>query len=163
MADSSFDVVAEVDRQEVDNAINQAAKELTQRFDFKGTGASVGWSGEKLTVQANSEERADAALDVLKEKLVKRKVSLKALDPGRPKPAAGGTYRIEVDLVQGIPTEKAKSMVKLIKNSKLKVQPAIQGDQLRISSKSKDALQEVQALLRNNDHDLPLRFTNYKN
>ena len=162
MADSSFDVVAEVDRQEVDNAINQAAKELTQRFDFKNTKASIGWSGDEVVIQANSEERADAALDVFKEKLVKRKVSLKALDHGQAKPSGGGSYRIEASLVQGIPADKAKSMVKLIKSSKLKVQPAIQGDQLRISSKSKDALQEAQALLRNNDHDLPLRFTNYK-
>ena len=162
MADNSFDVVAEVDRQEVDNAINQATKELAQRFDFKGTSASVAWSGDGIVVQASTDERAEAALDVLKEKLVKRKVSLKALDHGAPKPAGGGSYRIDITLVAGIPDDKAKSMVKLIKNSKLKVQPAIQGDQLRISSKSRDALQEAQALLRNNDHDLPLRFTNYK-
>lgn len=162
MAQSSFDVVAETDRQEVDNAINQARKELAQRFDFKGTGADVAWSGDGVVITANSEERVDAALDVLKDKLVKRKVSLKALDHGRPVPASGGTYRLDIGLVQGIPEEKAKAMVKQIKASKLKVQAAIQGDQLRVSGKSKDALQECQALLRNNDEGLPLRFTNYK-
>lgn len=162
MADNSFDVVAETDRQEVDNAINQASKEVAQRFDFKNTGAQVAWSGDQIVVSANSEERALAALDVLKEKLVKRKVSLKSIDAGDPKPAGGATYRLEITLVEGIPTEKAKAMVKQIKASKLKVTPAIQGDQLRISSKSRDALQEVQALLRNNDQDLPLKFTNYK-
>ena len=162
MADASFDVVAEVDRQEVDNAINQAAKELQQRFDFKNTDARVAWSGEQIVVEAASEERARAALDVLKEKLVKRKVSLKALQHGDPKPGSRGHYRFEIDLVAGIPADKAKSMVALIKRSKLKVQAAVQADQLRISGKSKDDLQEVQALLRANDHDLPLRFTNYR-
>ena len=162
MADSSFDVVAEVDKQEVDNALNQAAKEVAQRFDFKGTDASIAWSGEQIVVSANSEDRLDAALDVLKDKLVKRKVSLKSLDYGDPKPGAKGNFRLEISLVAGIPTDKAKAMVKVIKNSKLKVQAAIQGEQLRISGKSRDDLQEVQALLRNNDQDLPLRFTNYK-
>lgn len=162
MADSSFDVVAEVDRQEVDNAINQASKEVAQRFDFKGTDTEIGWSGEQIAISANSEERVQAALDVLKDKLVKRKVSLKSIEPGEPKPGARGSYRMEIGLVEGIPTDKAKAMVKQIKASKLKVTPAIQGDQLRISGKSRDALQEVQALLRANDQDLPLKFTNYK-
>jgi len=162
MADNSFDVVAEVDRQEVDNAVNQAAKEIAQRYDFKNTGATVEWSGEGIVVGANSEERVMAALDVLKSKLVRRKVSLKSLEYDEPKPGSRGNYRLEIGLVNGIPTDKAKAMVKQIKASKLKVTPAIQGDQLRISSKSRDALQEVQALLRANDQDLPLRFTNYK-
>ena len=162
MADSSFDVVAETDRQEVDNARNQTAKEVTQRFDFKGTDAAIEWSGDQLVIGANSEERVMAALDVLKDKLVKRKVSLKALEYGEPKPGARGNYRLEISLVNGIPSDKAKEMVKQIKASKLKVQAAIQGDQLRISSKSRDALQETQALLRANDQGLPLKFTNYK-
>ena len=162
MADSSFDVVAEVDRQEVDNAINQAAKEVAQRYDFKGADASIAWSGEEIAVSAGSEERVMAALDVLKDKLVKRKVSLKSLEYGEPKAGSRGSYRLDIALVDGIPTEKAKAMVKQIKTSKLKVTPAIQGDSLRISSKSRDALQEVQALLRANDQDLPLKFTNYK-
>jgi cyclic-di-GMP-binding protein len=162
MADSSFDVVVETDKQEVDNAINQARKEVAQRYDFKGTGADVAWSGEQIVITANSEERVNAALDVLKDKLVKRKVSLKTLDAGEPKPAGGQTYRMEISLQEGIPSDKAKAMVKVIKASKLKVQVAIQGEQLRVSGKSRDDLQEVQALLRNNDQDLPLRFTNYK-
>jgi uncharacterized protein YajQ (UPF0234 family) len=162
MADSSFDVVAEVDRQEVDNALNQAAKEIGTRFDFKGTDASIAWSGEQIAVSANSEDRVNAALDVLKDKLVKRKVSLKSLDYDEPKPGSRGHYRLEVSLVEGIPSDKAKAMVKLIKTSKLKVQAAIQGEQLRISGKSRDDLQEVQSLLRANDQDLPLRFSNYK-
>ena len=162
MAEHSFDVVAETDRQEVDNAINQAAKEVAQRFDFKGTGATIAWAGDGIAVSANSEERVEAALDVLKEKLVKRTVSLKSLEHGAPRPGGKGTYRLDITLVDGIPQEKAKAMVKQIKASKLKVTPSIQGDQLRVSSKSKDALQECQELLRANDQDLPLRFTNYK-
>lgn len=162
MAESSFDVVAQVDRAEVTNAINQAAKEIKQRFDFKGTEAQVAWGGEQIIITANSEGRVTAALDVLKDKLVRRKVSLKALKYEQPKPAARGTYRLEISLANGIPTEKAREMVKLIKASKLKVQVAVQGDQLRVSGKSKDHLQEVQTLLRENDQDLPLRFTNYK-
>ncbi len=162
MADSSFDVVAEVDRQEVDNALNQAAKELAQRFDFKGTGASIRWSGEEIVIEANSEERVNAALDVFKTRMIKRKLSQKALDHGDPKPAGGANYRLEIALVNGIPKDKAKEMVKLIKASKLKVTPAVQDDAIRVSSKSRDALQEVQALLRNNDQGLPLKFTNYR-
>jgi uncharacterized protein YajQ (UPF0234 family) len=162
MAESSFDVVVETDRQEVDNAINQASKEVVQRYDFKGTDARISWSGEQIVITANAEERALAALDVLKDKLVKRKISLRAIEHDQPKPAGGRTYRLEISLVQGIPADKAKAMVKAIKAAKLKVTPAIQGDQLRISGKSRDALQDVQALLRANDQDLPLKFTNYK-
>ena len=162
MADSSFDVVAEVDRQEVDNALNQASKEVAQRFDFKGTDASVAWSGEQIVISANSEERVAAVLDVLKDKLVKRKVSLKSLEHGDAKAGAKGHYRLEISLVSGIPADKAKTMIKLIKDSKLKVTPANMGDHIRVSGKAKDDLQEVQALLRAHDQDLPLRFTNYK-
>ena len=162
MADNSFDVVVETDRQEVDNALNQAGKEIAQRFDFKNTGARIAWSGDAVTISANTEERVNAALDVFKDKLVKRKVSLKAIEHDQPKPAGGGTYRLDIGFVQGIPADKSKAMVKQIKASKLKVTPSIQGDRLRIASKSKDALQECQALLRNNDQGLPLRFTNYK-
>lgn len=162
MADNSFDVVAEVDRQEVDNAINQTAKELAQRFDFKGTDASIRWSGEQIVIEANSEERVMAALDVLQTRMIKRKLSQKALDVGEVQPAAKGHSRLEIGLVAGIPKDKAKEMVKLIKASKLKVTPAVQDDKLRISGKSRDDLQQVQALLRNNDQGLPLQFTNYK-
>ena len=163
MADSSFDVVVETDRQEVDNAINQAAKEVGQRFDFKDTGASIAWAGEAIAISANSEERVLAALDVLKDKLVRRKVSLKTLEHGDPKPAGGRMYRLDVALADGIPTDKARALVKSIKDAKLKkVQAAIQGDQVRISGKSKDDLQAAQQVLREHDQDLPLKFTNYR-
>lgn len=162
MADSSFDVVVETDRQEVDNAINQASKEVAQRFDFKGTGASIAWSGEGIVVTANSEERVLAALDVLKDKLVRRSVSLKTLEHDAPQPAGGRTCRLDIGLVNGIPTDKAKALVKAVKQSKLKVQAAIQGEQLRISGKNRDDLQQAQAVLREHDQDLPLRFTNYR-
>ena len=162
MADPSFDVVVETDRQEVDNAINQASKEVAQRFDFKGTGATIAWSGEGILVTAGSEERVLAALDVLKDKLVKRKVSLKTLEYDRPAPAGNRTYRLEVALAEGIPADKAKALVKAVKGAKLKVQVAIQDDQLRVSAKKKDDLQAAQALLREHDQDLPLRFTNYR-
>lgn len=158
----SFDVVVEVDRQEIDNALNQARKEIGQRFDFKGTGADIAWSGDEVEVTAGSEDRARAALEVFKEKLVKRKVSLKALETGDPEPAAKGTSRIRVSFLSGIPEDKAKALVKQIKASKLKVTPAIQGDKLRVSSKSKDGLQEAQALLRANDQGLPLSYINYQ-
>lgn len=159
-SDHSFDVVVETDRQEVDNALNQARKEVGQRFDFKGTGADLAWSGEQVVITANSEERAEAALGVFKDKLVKRKVSLKALEHSDPEPAGKSNYRITASFLSGIPEDKAKALVKQIKASKLKVTPAIQGDKLRVSGKSKDALQEAQALLRTNDQDLPLEFTN---
>ncbi len=162
MADSSFDVVAEVDRQEVDNAVNPASKELAQRYDFKGTDASIGWSGDNIVIEANSEERVNAALDVLQTRMIKRKLSQKALDVGEVTPAAKGHSRLEIGLVAGIPKDKAKAMVKVIKDAKLKVTPAVQDDKIRVSAKSRDALQEVQALLRANDQGLPLSFTNYK-
>ena len=162
MADSSFDVVSHVDRQEVDNALNQARKELSQRFDFKNTGTSIDWSGEMVVIVSKADKRAAAALDVFKEKLVRRSVSLKALTASDPRPAGGGTYRIECSLVQGIPEEKAKAMAKTIRQSGLKVQAQVQGDQLRVSGKSKDALQKVMALIRENDQGLPLQFINYR-
>jgi uncharacterized protein YajQ (UPF0234 family) len=163
MADPSFDVVSKVDRQEVDNALNQAAKEVSQRFDFRGVNASIEWSGELgVTVKADTEERAKAALDVFKEKLVKRSISLKALDAGEPK-ASGKQYIISCSLKQGIGQDEAKKIAKLIRDEGPKgVQAQIQGDQLRVSGKKKDALQDVQALLRNSDLDVALQFTNYR-
>jgi uncharacterized protein YajQ (UPF0234 family) len=162
MADSSFDVVANVNRQEVDNALNQANKELAQRFDFKNTGTSINWSGDGVTIVSKTDKRAEAALDVFKEKLVRRKVSLKALEASDPRPAGGGTYRIECTFIQGIPEEKAKTLAKTIRQSKLKVQAQVQGDQLRVSGKNKDDLQKAIALLKENDQGLPLQFTNYR-
>ncbi|MFP5225293.1 MAG: YajQ family cyclic di-GMP-binding protein [Actinomycetota bacterium] len=162
--DSSFDVVSVVDRQEVDNAVNQANKELSQRFDFKGTGAEVTWTGDLgLQIDANSDHRVLAALDVLKEKLIKRGVSTKVLQhDAEPKPAGGNTYRMAITINQGISTDKAKEIVKKIKDQKLKVQASIQGDQVRVSSKSRDELQTVIGLLKDQDFGIPLQFENYR-
>jgi uncharacterized protein YajQ (UPF0234 family) len=163
MPDPSFDVVSKVDRQEADNALNQAAKELAQRFDFRGTGASITWSGETgVVVQADTEERAKAALEVFKEKLVKRGVPLKALDVGEPQ-AAGKTHRISVTIQQGIATEKARAIAKKIRDEAPKgVQAQVQGDQLRITGKKKDDLQAAIALLKQADFGIALQFTNYR-
>jgi uncharacterized protein YajQ (UPF0234 family) len=163
MADPSFDIVSKVDHQEVDNALNQAAKEVSQRFDFRGTNASIAWSGELgVTIKADTEERAKAALDVFKEKLVKRSISMKALDAGEPKPS-GKQYVISSTLRQGIDQDHARKIAKLIRDEGPKgVQASIQGDQLRVSGKKKDDLQSVMAMLKGADLDVPLQFTNYR-
>jgi uncharacterized protein YajQ (UPF0234 family) len=163
MADSSFDVVSKIDRQEADNALNQAAKELSQRFDFRGTNASIEWSGELgITVKADTEERASAALEVFKEKLIKRSISLKALDAGEPR-SSGKQYVITGTLKQGIESEVAKKIAKAIRDEAPKgVQTQIQGDQLRVSSKKRDDLQAVIALLKAGDYGVALQFDNYR-
>jgi uncharacterized protein YajQ (UPF0234 family) len=163
MADSSFDVVSKIDRQEVDNALNQAAKEVSQRFDFRGTNASIEWSGELgVTIRADTEERAKAALDVFKDKLIKRSISLKALDAGEPK-SSGKQYVSASTLKQGIGQDDAKKIAKLIRDEGPRgVQAQIQGDQLRVSAKKKDDLQAVQSLLRESDLDVALQFANYR-
>jgi len=163
MADASFDVESKVDRQEVDNALNQAAKEVGQRFDFRGTNASIAWSGELgVTIKADTEERAKAALEVFKEKLVKRSISLKSLDAGDPK-QSGKQYIIPATLKQGLDSDHARKIAKLVRDEGPKgVQAQIQGDQLRVSGKKKDDLQTVIALLRNADLDVALQFVNYR-
>ncbi|MBB5914476.1 hypothetical protein BJY24_003343 [Nocardia transvalensis] len=163
MADSSFDVVSKVDRQEVDNALNQAAKELTTRYDFRGTGASVEWSGEeKIVLSAESEDRVKAALEVFKEKLIRRDISLKAFETGDPQ-SSGKVYKITGTLVQGISQENAKKISKLIRDEGPKgVKAQIQGDELRVSSKKRDDLQAVISLLKNADLDVALQFVNYR-
>lgn len=164
MADASFDVVSKVDRQEVDNALQQAAKEVGQRFDFRGTGASIAWSGqEAVEIRANSDDRVRAVLEVFKERLVKRGVSLRALEHGDPQSAAGGTARLLVTIRQGITEEKARAIVKRVKaDGPKKVQLAVQGDTVRVSGRSRDDLQAVMALLREADFGVPLQFTNYR-
>ncbi|GAA1721206.1 YajQ family cyclic di-GMP-binding protein [Fodinicola feengrottensis] len=163
MADPSFDVVSKVDRQEFDNALNQASKELSNRFDFRGTGASVAWTGEEaLTIEASTEERASAALDVLKEKLIKRGISMKALDADEPA-VSGKIYKIKATIVQGISSENAKKIAKAVRDAGLKgVQAQIQGDQLRVTGKKKDDLQGVISLLKEGDFGIALQFTNYR-
>jgi uncharacterized protein YajQ (UPF0234 family) len=162
-SESSFDIVSKVDRQEIDNALNQAAKELSQRYDFKGTGASVEWQGEMgVELRANSEERVKAALDVFKDKLVKRKVSLKHLEAGDPA-ASGKDYKITGTLSQGISQENAKKIGKIIRDEGPKgVKAQIQGDELRVTSKSRDDLQAVQRLLDGKDLDVALQYVNYR-
>jgi cyclic-di-GMP-binding protein len=163
MADSSFDVVSKVDRQEVDNALNQAGKELSQRFDFRGTNATIAWAGDDgVSLQADTEERVSAALEVFKEKLIKRNISLKVLDAGEPQ-ASGKTYKIAAKIKQGIESDVAKKIAKLIRDEGPKgVQAQIQGDQLRVSGKKRDDLQAVQQLLRGADLDVALQFDNYR-
>ncbi|GLX96081.1 YajQ family cyclic di-GMP-binding protein [Herbidospora sp. NEAU-GS84] len=163
MADSSFDVVSEIDRQEVDNALNQTVKEVGHRFDFKGTGADISWSGQKdIEIKANSEERANAVLDVFREKLIKRGLSLKVLDAGEPK-LSGKEYRLMVALKEGIDQENAKKISKMIRDEGPKgVKAQIQGEELRVSSKKKDDLQEVITLLKGKDLDIALQFKNYR-
>ena len=162
-ADSSFDIVSKLDRQEVDNALNQAGKEISTRFDFRNVGASIAWSGEQgVEIRANSEERAAAVLDVFKDKLVKRKVSLKVLDAGEPK-LSGKEYRMAVALKEGITQDNARKLSKIIRDEGPKgVRAQVQGEELRVSAKKKDDLQAVIALLKGKEFDFALQFTNYR-
>ena len=162
MADSSFDIVSKVDPQEIANALNQASKEVEQRYDFKGVGASIEESGDKILIKANSEERAKAVLDVFQSKLVKRGISLKSLDDGKPF-ASGKEFRSECKIKEGISQENAKKINKLLRDEGPKsVKSQIQGDELRVSSKSRDDLQEVQALLKSKDLEVDVQFVNYR-
>ncbi len=162
MADPSFDIVSKVDRQEVDNALNQAAKEAATRYDFKGTGAEIAWSGDDIVIKAGAEERCAALLDVFKEKLVKRQISLKTLDAGEPV-ASGKEFRLTAKVAEGISMDNAKKVSKIIRDEGPKgVQAQIQGDQLRVSGKKKDDLQAVMALLKGKDLDFAIQFTNFR-
>lgn len=162
MADSSFDIVSRVDKQEADNALNQAAKEIAQRYDFKGTGAEIDWSGESVVIKANSEERVRAILDVFQSKLIKRGISLKSLDAGEPI-ASGKEYKLTCKLKNGISSEHAKEVAKIIREEGPKsVKAQIQGDELRVSSKSRDDLQDTIALLKGKDLPVDLQFENYR-
>jgi uncharacterized protein YajQ (UPF0234 family) len=162
MADSSFDIVSKVDLQEVKNAIAQATKEIQTRFDLKGTGSAVDLAGEEIVVSSADEFKLKAVRDVLEGRLVKRSVPLKALSWGKLEEALGGKVRQRVALQKGIPTDKAREIVKLIKGTKLKVQAAIQGDQVRVSGKNKDDLQKVMGMLRGTDLGIDMQFTNYR-
>jgi uncharacterized protein YajQ (UPF0234 family) len=162
MADSSFDIVSKVDKQEAANALTQAQKEIEQRYDFKGVGASIEWSGEKVLMKASSEERVLAVLDVFQSKLVKRGISLKSLDSGKPF-ASGKEYRIEASLKNGIEQEQAKKISKIIREEGPKsIKSQIQGDELRVQSKSRDDLQELMALLKSSQLDIDIQFTNLR-
>jgi len=160
--ESSFDVVSKVDRQEVDNALNQASKEVAQRYDFKGVDASIAWSGEHILLKANSEDRVKAVLDVFQTKLVKRGVSLKAIDAGDPKPS-GKEYRIEAALKEGLSQENAKKVAKVIRDQGPKgVKTQVTGEELRVTGKSRDDLQAVIGLLKDQDFDFAVQFVNYR-
>ncbi len=163
MADSSFDIVSKLDRQEVDNALGQTAREVATRYDFKGTGASIEWQGEHaVEITASADERARAVLDVFQGKLVKRGVSLKVLDASEPR-QSGQQSKIGIALKEGISSEDAKKISKLIRDEGPKgVKAQIQGDELRVSSKKRDDLQAVIALVKDQDYDLALQFTNYR-
>ena len=160
----SFDVVSKVDLQEVLNAVQQASKEIATRFDFRGSASKVEWNEKELTLTMTSDDegKLKSVKDILETRLVKRGVAVKSLDYQKVEPAAMGTVRQDVKIQQGIASEKAKEIVKAIKDRKLKVQAAIQGDQVRVSGRAKDDLQEVMTLLRAGDYGVPLQFTNYR-
>ena len=163
MADSSFDIVSKLDQQEIDNAINQAQREISQRFDFKNTGATIERSGEHaVEISASADDRASAVLDVFKDKLIKRQQSLKILDASEPR-QSGQQSKISISLKEGITSEDAKKISKLIRDEGPKgVRAQIQGDELRVSSKKRDDLQAVQAMVRGQDYDFAVQFTNYR-
>jgi uncharacterized protein YajQ (UPF0234 family) len=160
----SFDVVSKVDLQEVSNAVQQASKELATRFDFRGSKSKIEWNEKELalTLTSDDEGKLKSVKDILETRLVKRGVAVKSLDYQKVEPAAMATVRQVAKILQGIASEKAKEIVKAIKDRKLKVQASIQADQVRVSSRAKDDLQEVMAMLRAGDFGVPLQFTNYR-
>jgi uncharacterized protein YajQ (UPF0234 family) len=162
MAESSFDVVSTVDMQEVKNAISQAMKEITTRFDLKGTSSEIQLTGEEILVTSADDYKLKAVRDVLEERLVKRNVPLKALTWGTVEKALGATARQKVSLQKGIPSDKAREIVKVIKGTKIKVQASIQGDQVRVSGKKRDDLQAVMQVLKSTDLGIDMQFTNYR-
>lgn len=164
MANSSFDIVSKVDRQEVDNALNQTAKEVSQRYDFKGVGASIEWSGDNVVIKASSEDRVLAVLDVFESKLIRRGVSLKNIDFGEKEPQASGKeYVLAGPTKEGIDQENAKKISKIIRDEGPKgIKPQIQGDELRVTGKSRDDLQAVITLLKGKDLEVALQYVNYR-
>ena len=164
--ESSFNIVSEVDLQEVRNAVDQAGREIAQRFDFKNTGSSIELATDggsvAIIARSNTEQKVKDCVKVLEEKLVKRKVPIKALQPGAVEPAAGGTARQRLGLSQGISNDKAREIVKFVKGMKVKAQASIQGDQVRVTSKSRDTLQEVITGVKAQDFGIPVQFTNYR-
>lgn len=158
----SFDIVSKTEMQEVANAVQQAQKELAQRFDFKGSKSSIELTGEEIVVVSDDEGKLRSVKEILESKLVKRHVSLKAVDYGTVEAASMGTVRQKAKIVQGIESEKAKAIVKKIKDAKLKVQASIQSDQVRVTGRAKDDLQRAIALVKEADFGIPLQFTNYR-
>jgi len=160
--DNTFDIVSEIDMQEVDNAVNQTRKEITQRYDFKGSGAEISLNGQQIETNSANEYQISAILDILQSKFVKRGLDIRALSAGKIEPAAGGRYKQKLDIQAGISKEKAKEIVAIIKKSGLKVQSQIQDDTVRVSGKNRDDLQAVIAELKERDLDIPLQFVNFR-
>lgn len=160
--DFSFDVVSKTDMQEVTNAVQQARKELTTRFDFKGSESEIELTAEEIVLVSDDEQKLKSVRDILEDKMVKRKIAIKALDYQKVEQAAGGTVRQKVKIIDGIEIEKAKAIVKRIKDAKVKVQASIQGDQVRVAGKKKDDLQTAMSLLKEQDFGIPLQFVNYR-
>ncbi|WP_316348740.1 YajQ family cyclic di-GMP-binding protein [Desulfuromonas acetoxidans] len=158
----SFDIVSKIDLQEVDNAVNQTRKEVSQRYDFKGTHNEIDLSKDAISILAADDYKLDAIIDILKGKLTRRNVSAKCLDFGKKESASAGAVRQPINLIQGISKEKAKELVKMIKDTKLKVQPQIMEDEVRVSGKKIDDLQEVMQLLKSKDLDIELQFVNMR-
>ena len=162
MADSSFDITSKIDRMELDNAINQAIREIDTRFDFKNTGSSIELKGDVISIEADTEERAKATLNVVKDKMIKRGVSLKHLDAGAPQ-LSGKIYKIAAPLKEGISTENAKKVAKFLRDDGPKsLKTQIQGDELRVTSKSRDDLQAAMALVKDGAWDFAVQFTNFR-
>jgi hypothetical protein len=159
---NSFDIVSQIDRAEINNALDQTMKEVRQRFDFKGSTAAVVLEEDELILTAEDETKLRNMNDILQQKLVRRSVPLKAFNYGRIEPAAGGTVRQHVAIQQGIPTEKAKEIVKFIKDTKAKVQASIQGDVVRVAGKDRDTLQDVITKLKAKDFNINMQYTNYR-
>jgi len=159
---NSFDIVSQVDRAEINNALDQTMKEVRQRFDFKGSAAAVVLEADELILTAEDETKLRNMNDILQQKLVRRSVPLKAFSYGRIEPAAGGTVRQHVAIQQGIPTDKAKEIVKFIKETKAKVQASIQGDVVRVTGKDRDTLQDIIAQLKGKDFNINMQYTNYR-
>ncbi len=158
----SFDIVSQVDMQEVRNAVDQAAREIVNRYDFKGTETRINLSDDGISLESSAEGRLEAAIDVLKGRLVKRGVSLKSIAGGEIKPAASSRVQTMFTMSQGIPQDAAKELSKVVRDAKLKVQVQIQGDQLRVQGKKRDDLQAVIQLLKDLDYRLPLQYVNYR-
>lgn len=162
MADFSFDVVSNVDLQELNNAVNQASKEINQRYDFKNSKSEIDLSKDEIKITTEDEYKLAAVIDILQNKMIRRGVPIKNLDYGKVEPATGGMVRQQITIKQGIETDTAKKVTKAVKDSKLKVQTQITGDSVRISGKSKDALQEAMQLIKELNVDIELQFTNYR-
>lgn len=158
----SFDIVSKLDLQEVDNAVNQARKEIATRYDFRGSKSEIGWDQEKIDLTADDDFKMRSLIDIVREKAVRRKVDPRALDFGEVQDAAGGLMKCEVKLKQGVPVETAREMIKELKGSKIKVQAQIQEGQVRVSGKKRDDLQQAIALIKAKGYDIPLQFVNFR-